>query len=56
VRATAALVWAATCDSTEGKAYSAALREAVTVLPAVLRERRRLPDSIERSVRLLEKP
>jgi GT2 family glycosyltransferase len=56
VRAAAALVWAATRDSTEGKAYSAALREAVAVLPAVLRERRRLPDSIERSVRLLEKP
>jgi GT2 family glycosyltransferase len=49
-RAAATLVRAAIHDT----AHAKALGEAVAALPAVLRARRRLPDSVERSLRLLE--
>jgi GT2 family glycosyltransferase len=49
-RAGTDLAWAAAHDT----AHARALLEAVSALPAVLRARRRLPDSVERSVRLLE--
>ncbi|OBG61777.1 glycosyltransferase family 2 protein [Mycobacterium sp. E3339] len=49
-RATATLAWAAARDS----AHAKALLEAVAVLPAALRERRRLPDHVERSLRMIE--
>lgn len=49
-RAAAALVWAAAHDT----AHAKALGEAAVALPAVLRARRRLPDSVERSLRVLE--
>jgi GT2 family glycosyltransferase len=48
--ATAALAWSATHDA----AHARALVEALAALPAVLRGRRRLPDSVERSLRKLE--
>jgi GT2 family glycosyltransferase len=51
-RATAALAWAATRDT----AHAKALLEAMAALPAVLQARRRLPGSVERSLRLLESP
>lgn len=50
-RAAAGLAWAAAHDT----AHAKALLEAVAALPAVLRARRRLPDPVERSVRMLEK-
>jgi len=50
-RTAADLAWAASHDS----AHARALLEAVTAMPAALRARRRLPDRVERSVRLLEK-
>jgi GT2 family glycosyltransferase len=50
-RAAAGLAWAATHDT----AHAKALLEAVAAAPAVLRARRRLPDAVERSVRMLEK-
>jgi GT2 family glycosyltransferase len=50
-RAAASLAWAASHDT----AHARALLEAVAAMPAVLRARRRLPESVERSVRLLEK-
>jgi GT2 family glycosyltransferase len=50
-RAAAGLVWAAAHDG----AHAKALIEAVAALPAVLRARRRLPEPVERSVRMLEK-
>lgn len=50
IRATATLAWAATRDL----AYAQALWEAVAALPAALRARRRLPDPVERSLRMLE--
>lgn len=49
-RTAAALAWAASHD----RAHAIALLEAVAALPAALRARRRLPDPVERSVRLLE--
>jgi GT2 family glycosyltransferase len=51
VRAAAALLWAATHDT----AHARALMEAVAALPAVARERRRLPESVEQALRVLEK-
>jgi GT2 family glycosyltransferase len=50
VRAAARLAWAATHDT----AHAKALLEAVAAVPDVLRERRPLPESVERAVRLLE--
>lgn len=50
-RAAAGLAWAATHD----RAHAKALLEAVAALPAVVRARCRLPDPVERSVRMLEK-
>ncbi len=50
-RTAAGLAWAASHDT----AHARALLEAVAAIPAVLGARRRLPDSVERSVRLLEK-
>lgn len=49
-RAAADLVLAATHDTEHAKA----LLEAFTALPAALRGRRRLPDAVERSLRILE--
>ncbi|WP_406816690.1 glycosyltransferase family 2 protein [Mycobacterium sp. M23085] len=49
--AAAALAAAAVHDA----AHAKALLEAVAALPAVLRERRRLPDAVERSLRTLER-
>ncbi|ABK68772.1 MULTISPECIES: glycosyltransferase family 2 protein [Mycobacterium avium complex (MAC)] len=49
-RAGAALAWAALHDA----AHAKALLEATAALPAALRERRRLPDAVERSLRMLE--
>lgn len=49
-RATVTLARAAVRDA----AYGRALLEAAAALPAALRERRRLPDEVERSVRMLE--
>lgn len=46
----ATLAWAAVRDT----AHAKALLEALAVLPAALRERRRLPDAVERSLRMLE--
>ncbi len=51
-RAAAALAWAAARDA----AHAKALLEAVAALPAAVRARRRLPASVERSLRLLESP
>lgn len=48
--ATAALAWAAAHDM----AHARALLEALAALPAALRARRRLPDDVERSLRMLE--
>lgn len=50
IRASAELAWAATHDT----AHAAALFEAISALPKALRERRRLPEPVERSVRLVE--
>lgn len=50
IRAAAALVWWAARDT----AHARALGEAVASLPAAVRERSRLPEAVERSVRLLE--
>jgi GT2 family glycosyltransferase len=50
-RAAAGLAWAAAHDT----AHAKALLEALAALPAVLSARRRLPDPVERSVRMLEK-
>ncbi|OBH84501.1 transferase [Mycobacterium scrofulaceum] len=49
--ATATLAWAAARDT----AHARALLEALAALPAALRARRRLPDNVERSLRMLEK-
>lgn len=48
--ATATLAWSATRDA----AHAKALLEALAVLPAAVRQRRRLPAEVERSVRMLE--
>ncbi|ORB73261.1 glycosyltransferase family 2 protein [Mycobacterium scrofulaceum] len=49
-RAGAALAWAAARDT----AHAKALLEALAALPVALRQRRRLPDDVERSLRILE--
>jgi hypothetical protein len=49
-RATARLIRAAAVDGDHAKAFGEAMRS----LPAVLRERRRLPDDVERLVALLD--
>jgi GT2 family glycosyltransferase len=49
-RTAAALAWAATHDT----AHAKALVEAVAAMPAALRNRRRLPDAVEQSLRMLE--
>lgn len=49
-RAAGRLAWAATRDG----AHVRALLEAVAAMPAVVRARRRLPDPVERSLRMLE--
>lgn len=49
-RASAALAWSAARDT----AHAKALLEALAVLPAALRQRRRLPDDVERSLQILE--
>jgi hypothetical protein len=51
VRAAARLARAAAMDG----AHASATLEALRKLPAVMHERRRLPDSVERSLALLEK-
>ncbi|ORC07290.1 hypothetical protein B4U45_12425 [Mycobacterium persicum] len=50
IRASAELAWAATHDT----AHAAALFEALSALPKALRQRRRLPEPVERSLRLIE--
>lgn len=50
IRVGAALGWAAAHDT----AHARAMLEAIAAFPAVLRERRRLPQSVEQSLRLLE--
>jgi GT2 family glycosyltransferase len=50
IRAAADLVWSAAHDT----AHAKALFEAIGALPTVFRERSRLPDPVERSVRLIE--
>ncbi|OCB33010.1 transferase [Mycobacterium malmoense] len=49
-RASAALAWSAARDT----AHAKALLEALAALPAALRQRRRLPDDVERSLQILE--
>lgn len=50
IKTSAVLAWAATHD----RSSRTALREAVAALPAVLHERRRLPETVELAVRTLE--